>query len=114
MAANPAMAGSLISSGQRNFVAARGGGWRWPGRSAPTRRRTPRRWVRRRARRWACCASIGALSIAASLLLAWQLSANVTNRLRRAITVSEAISRGELDVTIPNAGSDEVGNLVED
>jgi len=112
MAANPAMAGSLVSSGQRNFVAARDGLQaiaRQIGADAETAATQVGSTTRTAL---GVLLSIGVLSIAASLLLAWQLSANVTSRLRRAITVSEAISRGELDVTIPNAGSDEVGNLV--
>jgi methyl-accepting chemotaxis protein len=111
-AVNPAMATSLVNSAQKNFVAARLGLQAIAQQVVADVETAAAEVKSTSTASLTAILTVGALSIAASLLLAWRLSADVTRRLRRSIAVSEAISRGDLAVVITDAGVDEVGDLM--
>ena len=53
------------------------------------------------------------IAVTASLVLAWWFARDVVVRLASAVRVSEAVARGELDVSVPPSSGDEVGRLME-
>ena len=54
-----------------------------------------------------------AIAVGASLALAWWFAGDIVTRLKGAVRVSEAVARGELDVSVPHGTNDEVGRLLE-
>jgi PAS domain S-box-containing protein len=52
-----------------------------------------------------------ALAILVGALLAWLLASGLTRRMRRLRETADAVSSGDMNVRVPNPGSDELGHL---
>ena len=56
---------------------------------------------------------LGALAIAAGVLMAWRITRTITEPLHRAVDVAERVSSGDLTSMIDTAGRDEMGQLMQ-